>query len=438
MKGSRKLRILVAGAMLGLLALVVAVGASAAKSKPGVDRSYGVEGVASVLPANHPAGYPTGTRFAEAPDGSAYMLNTQSECVRDTCTSTGFIYRVAPSGAFDASFGGGGWVRLPAVPRGAGEPSVSMTVDSSGRVLVGRVESGAVVVRRFTAAGAPDGSFGAGGTISLPCSECERTSVWLLSAPNGRVVVERQRTLPPQAGSGSTLGGSVSLTRLTKGGWPERHFGDGGTVAVGLGQRYYPGEAAVSPRGAILFGAIECCGANPSYLVRVSNKGRVDTKFGKVAGRSLAKLSFKGDTSTLKALLPRANGTIELLGVDASGDGFDLRLKANGEPGNLGHGGLRTLPFSIEAARLGSEGGIFVVGSVGIGPYSAFRLFADGRVDPAFGPKGIQLPLSGSGYRLGNSSRGKVLVFDAGNYECRGDCPPTPGIARFREGSGKG
>jgi hypothetical protein len=429
---------LVVGATLGLLMLTVAVGASASRSKAGLDRSYGDGGVASVLPPNRPPGYPTQTRFAEGADGSAYMLNTQAECGRDTCSSTGFIYRVTSSGAIDGNFGSGGWVQLPAVPRGEVEPSVALNVDSNGRLLVGRVESGAVVVARFTPAGIPDGSFGVGGTMSLPCSGCERSGVWLLSAPNGRVVVERQAIPPTQGGSGSNLGGSVSLTRLTPGGWPERHFGEAGTVTVQLGQRDYPGEAAVSPKGAILFGAVECCGTPRPYLVRVSAEGRVDTKFGKAAGRSLARLSFKGDTSNLRALLPRANGTIDLLGDNASGSGFDLRLKANGEPAKFGRDGLEALPFSVAAARLGSEGTIFAVGNVGVGPYAAFRLLADGRVDRAFSPKGIRLPLSGSGYSLGTPSRGKVLVFDAGLHECRGGCPPTPGIARFVEGSGKG
>jgi uncharacterized delta-60 repeat protein len=314
-----------------------------------------------------------------------------------------------------------------------------VAVDPSGRLLVSQVESGAVVVRRFTSAGSLDGSFGSGGATSFPCSDCERTGVWLLPAPNGRIVVERQKSLPPKPGAfGSSLGGQVSLTRLTPGGWPERHFGDGGTVTIDLGRRGYPGKAAVSSKGAILLGAVECCSGNAPYLVRVSTKGRIDTKFGKAAGRSLARLAKRGETSSVKALLPRADGTIELLGNNAIGAGFDLRLNAKGDRAKFGHGGLRRLPFSVEAAQLGSDGAIFAVGRHGTDPYSAFRLLADGRVDPAYGAKGIAVPLSGSGYTLGVPSRGKVLIFDAGYHECRGACPSTPGIARFNEGSSKG
>lgn len=438
MKSSRKLWLLTLGAMLGLLLLIVAVGASAAKSEAGLDRSYGSEGVASAVPPSSPPGYVSQRRFAAAPGGSAYLLNTVVQCGQ-TCTSTGVIYRLDSSGAFDPSFGGGGSTQLPTVTRGEREQAPAMIVDPSGRLLVGQVESGVVTVRRFTPTGSLDGSFGSGGSTSFPCSECDGTTVALLLAPNGRVVVERQTALPPKPGAfGSSLGGQVSLTRLTPGGWPERHFGDGGTVTIDLGRRGYPDVTAVSPKGSILLGAVECCSGNASYLTRVSAKGRIDTKFGKAAGRSLARLAKRGETSGLVALLPRANGTIDLVGNDALGAGLDLRLKADGDRAKFGHGGLKKLPFSIEAARLGAEGAIFAVGRRGVGPYSAFRLLANGRVDPAFGPQGIAVPLSGSGYTLGTPSRGKVLVFDAGYHECRSGCAATPGVARFDEGSSKG
>lgn len=436
MESSRKLRMLMVGAVLGLLLLVVA-GASAANSKGGVDRSYGNEGIASAVPPSAPPGYTSGSLFADAPDGSAYLLNDVSQCDQ-TCSSTAVIYRLTSSGAFDSGFGGGGSVQLPTLPRGERETTEALAVDSGGRLLVGRIESGTLVLRRFTASGSLDGSFGSGGTTALPCPECGSTSFWLLPAQKGRVVVEQQTALPAKPGSfGSSLGGDVSLTRLTPGGWPERHFGDGGTVTVDLGRRGYPGEAAVSPKGAILFGATGCCSGNAPYLVRVSAKGRIDTKFGKAAGRSLARLGKRGESSTVVALLPRADGTIDLLGNDPLGAGFDLRLKANGDRAKFGHGGLKRLPFALEAARPGAEGGTFAVGRAGTGPYSAFRLLADGRVDPAYGPGGIAVPLSGIGFTLGRSSRGKILIFDAGRYECRGGCSSTPAVARFVEGSRK-
>jgi hypothetical protein len=442
MKGSRKLRIVAAAAMLGLLALAVAVGASAAKSKAGLDRSYGDEGVAAVQLPSEPAGGLRSTRFATASDGSAYQLNTFGGCSGNSCGIVNALYRWGPNGTSDASFGGSGFAQVSNTTFderiGPLAEGTDLTVDSYGRPLVSVIESGLVVVRRFSPGGVLDASFGSGGSITVPCGDCERAHVWLLAAPKGRSVVEVQNTVPaPEGGNGSALGGKVTLTRLTSGGWPERSFGAKGTAAIELGLRSYPGAGSVTPAGGVLLGAAGCCDGTGPYLIRVSKKGRIDTKFGRAAGRSLARLAKQGETSSLAALLPRANGTIELVGNDLE-SGFDLRLKANGDRARFGDGGLKKLPFLTYAAALGAEGAIFAIGSQGIGPFAAFRVLANGRIDPHFGEAGIQVPLSGSGFALGTPARGKALVFDAGNHECRGSCGLTPGIARFDEGASKG
>lgn len=440
MKCSSKFGTVAIAAMLTLPALVGAVGASA-KTNGGLDRSYGQGGVVSATVPSSPPGYLDRTLFATAPDGSAYQLNDFKSCSAATCSTVDALYRWAPGGAFDASFGSNGFAPASNVASFALAPASfgeALTVDSLGRPVVSRIESGRLVVRRFTPAGTPDPSFGVGGSATLSCGDCERAQVWLLPAAKGRVVIEVQNTLPaPERGFGSALGGQVALTRLTPGGWPEKHFGSGGTATVQLGLRGYPGEGAVTPKGAVLLGSTGCCSGSSAYLIRVSAKGKVDKKFGRAAGHSLARLSRQGESAEVVALLPRANGRIELVGDDAIGGGFDLRLEANGERARFGKGGLKRLPFGVEAATLGLDGGIFAIGRPGIGSAFAYRLLAGGKVDPAFGKGGIEVPLFGSGYVLGTPSRGKVLVFDAGRHECRGECPPTPGIARFREGSAK-
>lgn len=441
MIGSRKSWVMVVATMLSLVALVAAAGASA-QSRGGLDRSYGQGGVVSATVSAAPPGYVSHTLFAGAPDGSAYRLDAFRNCTAASCSSVAALYRWAPGGAFDSSFGGKGFVQASTPVSFALEPGSfgeALAVDSRGRPLVSRIESGHLVVRRFTPAGRPDLSFGSGGSTSLSCGDCERAQVWLLPAAKGRVVVEVQNTLPaPEGGLGTGLGGQVTLTRLTAGGRPEKSFGKGGTTTIELGLRGYPGKAAVMPGGGVLLGAASCCNGSVAYLIRVSAKGKVDTKFGRAAGRSLARLSRQGETAEVVALLPRADGTIELVGNDLVRAGFDLRLQANGERARFGKGGLKTFPFRVEAAARGAGGAIFAIGRPGTGPEFAYRLLGDGSVDPAFGGAGIEVPLSGFGYTLGTPSRGKVLVFDAGLHECRGTCPATPGIARFSEGSAKG
>ncbi len=439
MKRSWKLRLLVAGTTLGLLALIVAIGATAAKPAAGLDSSYGQDGVASAQLPGAPQDQ-TSSLFATAPDGSAYLFTAKIECHTECSRSPG-LYRWAPDGAFDSGFGNGGSLQFPGAPYSYAEgmwEGTALAVDSRGRPLVGRIESDALVVRRYLSTGQPDTSFGTGGVVSIPCFECQHTEVWLLPTSKGGVVAEQEARLPPKPGAfGFSLGGQVSFTSLGSGGKSVHSFGDDGRMTIRLGQREYPGKAAVTPSGGLLLGSVGCCGGIGPYLIRVSAKGRIDTKFGRSAGRSLARLSKRGETASLVAVLPRANGRIELIGDDLLEYGFDLRLKANGERANFGKGGLKTLPFAPLAAALGSDGAIIATNEEP-GGYAVQRVLADGRIDPAYGPLGFHVPLSGTGLSLGTPSTGKVLVYDAGFQECREMCPPTPGFARFNEGTGKG
>jgi hypothetical protein len=71
-------------------------------------------------------------------------------------------------------------------------------------------------------------------------------------------------------------------------------------------------------------------------------------------------------------------------------------------------------------------------------PYFAYRVLGNGRLDPAFGTNGIPVPVHGSGLTVARLNGGKALVADLGYVECRSGCPPTPGFARFVEGSARG
>jgi hypothetical protein len=441
MMGLRKWRLFATAAMLGLLALVVAGGASAAKPAAGLDASYGQGGVASAQLPGPPN--PSGSSLlATAPDGSAYLLTTRGECPVG-CASGFELNRWTPDGALDTTFGSGGAVQLPGdfyFPSEDGKTysGTALTVDARGRPLVGRIESDAFVVRRFLATGQLDTSFGSGGTVSIPCYECERTEVWLLSTPEGGVMAEQEALLPPKPGAfESSLGGQVSFTSLSPVGKVVRSFGHDGRTTIRLGQRAYPGQATMTPKGGILLGDVGCCGGIGPYLIRVSAKGRIDTKFGRSAGRSLARLSKRGETASLVAVLPRANGKIDLVGDDRLEYGFDLRLKADGGRAKFGKGGLEALPFEPLAAARGSEGAIVTTSAESAG-YTVQRVLADGRIDPAFGPLGLRVPLSGEGLSLGTPAKGKFLVYDAGRQLCRESCSRTPGFARFNEGNGKG
>jgi hypothetical protein len=298
-------------------------------------------------------------------------------------------------------------------------------------------------MRRYTSSGAPDQSFGSGGASVVPCAcgepQAYEPQAWVMQAGHGRTLVEVQS----QAEEPNPTGGTVTLIRLRPDGYPDRSFGSGGTTAIALGARGRPGKVSVAPSGVVILGSAGCCSGSGPYLLRVSARGRVDKRFGRTAARSLRRLLRTGELARFAALVPRSNGKLDILGNDPLRGGFDFRLKGDGSPARFGNHGLQKLPLQVEAATAGSGGALFVVGShldrnVYPTPYFAYRVLGNGRLDPAFGTRGIGVPVHGSGLTVARVNGGTALVADLGFVDCREGCPPTPGFARFLEGPARG
>lgn len=192
--------------------------------------------------------------------------------------------------------------------------------------------------------------------------------------------------------------------------------------------------AAVAKKGAVLLG-----GSSPRirtlvYVIRVSAKGRLDTRFDRTASRATRRLRRLGEFPELNSLLARGDGMIELLGPSRFTQSFDLRLRANGRLARgFGKGGLSVLPLPLKSATLGSGGAIFAATEApGV---TAFRILKNGRLDRRFGgPDGVAAPVSGEGILVGTQQRRRAVVMDRGDVFCRsGGCEPTPGIARYIE-----
>jgi hypothetical protein len=412
------------GALAGVvLALAAIAAAPASASSAGLDRSYGQGGVAALaLPAS--AGFAAISQIAPAPDGSAYALGVRRTCGTTACEETGTLYRFDANGTLDGAFGGTGAVVLP-----VGRFGYRLAVDPAGRALVAALGTSTVDVRRFATDGALDGGFA---TSTLPC-ECADSEVTLEPAPRGRTLVVVQRFAAPQHEGGNA---HISLFRLLGDGLPDPGFGGSGAVGIGIGARGPATSVALTRKGAILLAAVDCCSGSRPYVLRVSAAGKLDTRFGTLAGRSLRRLSKLGEFPELKTLVPRPNGTLDLVGSVPGGHGFDLRLRGDGRLARFGRNGLVGLPFAIEGAVLGG-GAIFAVGSGGSeGGYRAFRILGNGTLDPHFGGRsGIEVPVEGSGVGVASLSGGRAVVTDLGQHECRYSCTVTPAIARFLEGA---
>jgi uncharacterized delta-60 repeat protein len=136
------------------------------------------------------------------------------------------LQRLGPEGAPDPSFGVGGTLDIDF--GGASDFLSDLAIQPDGGILVAGTPSGVSVpeklihLRRFFADGAPDPSFAAGGLVELPTGDPYLNDVTLALQPGGRIVLV-VRSFGP---------GPVRIARLSAGGVLDPSFGSGGLANV--------------------------------------------------------------------------------------------------------------------------------------------------------------------------------------------------------------
>jgi hypothetical protein len=420
--------VVVAVAALGLAYAALAVAAP----PPGLDTSYGQGGTLPVEPPV-PSGYQSVylEDVAVASGGAVYALGSASPCPFPCGGSTLFLYRYLPTGAVDRSFGGVGAVRLP-----ASAWSRRLGVDGRGRALIVSLAESGLRVSRYTASGRLDAGFGHRGTVSL---RGDRTLMRAIAAPNGRILLVGGRGIEGGGGELEQMNAHrVRLIRLLPNGRLDSGFGHGGALQVDLPGGFDAG-VSFAASGAILIGGRGCCG-DPITVTRISPRGVLDTRFNAIAERSLGRLgdlpTEVGSAAELEAVAPRRDGSVDLLGSDGSGGGFELRLRADGRLARFGDRGLRALPLPVAGAVAGSGGSTFAISSVGE-QLTAASLLPSGRLSPAFGGgTPVSIPKASFAGLLTRVGHGRVLVQAFGLQECSDYCPSKPILVRFIEPAG--
>lgn len=435
---------------VAVMVLVGLVGAGSAEAR--LDTSFGEGGVAPVNPP-FPPGWTNEQieAIATGQEGETYVIAAQRKngCGFYECGGKGdFVFRYLASGALEPAFAAGRGFEIPAETSATynlGQALVA--VDSTGLPIVARTVlperegagAGAIVVRRLLEDGELDTSFGAGGAVRLPCP-CESQNAQLLPGPQGATfVVATSKTRKKAQGKKSGATASATLIKLDSTGHRAKGFGARGSVTAQM-----PGEGeieydAITPTGATYFGGRGFSkSTNAGFLVRVSAKGKLDTKFDSRALKALRRLNgIRGNEVRVTAAVIGRQGPVELFGSAGSIGGFELRLN---QDGTLRRGwaekGLALLPFQIAAAIQGREGSTMALtGGEAAAPH-LLRITSKGKLDPAFGKTGQTLPgaTGESGYSLFPAGLGRVGVGDLGLRECRQVCEAAGKLYRFLEG----
>lgn len=442
--------------LVGALAVGL-VGATAAQAR--LDTSFGVGGVATVNPPTPSGFYNEAIKaIATGQEGETYVVaRQQGSCSVGLCPWGDFVFRYLASGALEPAFAGGRGFEIPTETATTNRYEVGqalIAVDSNGLPVVARTVmpeeaseaegetagAGAIVVRRLLPDGQVDTSFAAGGVVRLPCP-CTRENAQLLAGPQGSTfIVATSQTRKKSQGEKSGATAAATVIKLDATGHRAKGFGTRGSVTAQM-----PGEGeieydAITTAGATYFGGRGYSkSTNAGFLVRISAKGKLDTKFDARALKSLKRLNgLKGNEVRVAAAVIGRKGPVELFGSAGSIGGFELRLNQNG---TLRRGwaekGLALLPFQISAAVQGREGSTMALSGGEAAAPHLLRITSKGKVDPAFGKTGQILPgaTNETGYSIFPAGLGRVGINDIGLRECRQVCDEAAGkLYRFLEG----
>jgi len=233
------------------------------------DASFGTGGIV-VSPVGAVS---TGWSVALQPDGKIVVAGSWSNGTLGH--GGGLIARFDADGTLDAAFGSGGVVTP--LPSGANEFLAGVAVQPDGKILVaghtdvdvGDLLLPHILMQRLDAGGAPDPSFGGGGTALATTVPLGARAHDLGLLPDGRIVI-----------AGTTFNGidfDFVVTRHLANGALDASFGIGGFAVTNLGGNDQGWGLAVQPDGRVVAAGSS---DNRPALVRHLTDGQLDPSFG--------------------------------------------------------------------------------------------------------------------------------------------------------------
>jgi uncharacterized delta-60 repeat protein len=373
---------------------------------------------------------------------------SSSEAPATTTAST-----AASGTGLDATFGTDGI--LPS-PQSATDDDrfISVTQGADGLIYTAGFTSigddHMFAVSRYTDDGAPDPTFGDGGTAAVNVTEGgggAEVARGLVVQDDGMVLVAGPFEKDPTAEGDAAGDLDVAVIRLDATGTPDPTFGENGIAKFDLGagktidaETYLTDNAwglTARDGGYALFAVTpnqEADRTDADYaVVGLTDTGALDDTFGD-AGVVLADLDASGDNA--RNIGTDADGSILATGYSRDGDGVVspvlIKMSAAGVLDEaFGTGGIANhivLPGVAESYQWVAQGDDYVLAGYGRGADTeekvdliAYRFLADGSWDETFGTDGVtRLDLAGEDDRARNLAMlpdGNILVVGSGKLD---------------------
>lgn len=271
----------------------------------------------------------TATDLQRGPDGSLWLTGTIAE---SSTKLQPVVTKLTRAGQIDTTYGTNGTALLPvmAFPN----HTHAMAILPHGQVVVAYGSNDKLCVRRLTAQGQQDFTFGSPGLGEAALfdplsSQHSLTAVSVIAQPDGKLLVLANRLTPPSE--------SIST---------------------------------------------------PTYLFRLNSNGSLDTAFG-TSGCAFDSGLYSVSTAP-PAMILRPNGDIWVAVSSPRATGVRMaRLKSDGSPdpsfGDEGVGEAPMAPLNaLHRLKMEPSGSIWVVGNRHTGGKTLLRISPDGKTDPTF------------------------------------------------------
>jgi uncharacterized delta-60 repeat protein len=347
------------------------------------------------------------------------------------------LARAATAGDLDPSFGTGGSERLFPNKETLFYGGIATQADDK-IVMAGGDEKGNILLTRLEENGAPDPSFGSGGTatITLPTALAGADAVAIQA--DGTIVVAGFAELLVK----SKVQETVLVARFLSNGQPDPSFGGGdGFTTVPIGEvRDFASAVAIGAGGRILVaGTTGLAAGEEAAVVVLRPDGELDPGF---SADGIATVKTPQGDDRGGGIAEGPNGEVVLADESGAGggQGFTIaKFLADGEPApGFGTKGVAQLPIPGEKAGRSDSVAVLPDGRILAAGYgfeetspakldstvAAARLLPNGTPDPSFGAGNgffsIQLAAGEeSAQFMAPTTGGKVLL--SGSYEASED-----------------